>query len=162
MCITVRVSPSLMLKGWCIEGCGVYTVGIHDNTILSGDEVTPFYDPLIAKLVVWAEDRPTALKKLRNCLLGYQVLCSFSYTEMHTLILISTSSSSGGSVVMQFTHLLPSIMKEGYTPLIGFHFFSQIAGVNTNINFLERLASHESFKSADVHTGFIPVWCTPV
>eukprot|EP00731_Ephydatia_muelleri_P030401 Em0021g924a len=31
-----------------------------------------------------------------------------------------------------------------------------IAGVSTNINFLERLASHESFRSADVHTGFIP------
>ena len=38
-----------------------------------GDEVTSYYDPLIAKLVVWAEDRATALKKLRDSLLNYQV-----------------------------------------------------------------------------------------
>ena len=38
-----------------------------------GDEVTSYYDPMIAKLVVWAEDRTTALKKLRDSLLNYQV-----------------------------------------------------------------------------------------
>ena len=38
-----------------------------------GDEVTTYYDPLIAKLVVWSEDRTSALKKLRDSLLNYQV-----------------------------------------------------------------------------------------
>ena len=38
-----------------------------------GDEVTSYYDPLIAKLVVWSEDRTSALKKLRDSLLHYQV-----------------------------------------------------------------------------------------
>ena len=38
-----------------------------------GDEVTSYYDPMIAKLVVWAEDRTTALKKLRDSLINYQV-----------------------------------------------------------------------------------------
>ena len=38
-----------------------------------GDEVTSYYDPLIAKLVVWSEDRTSALKKLRDSLLNYQV-----------------------------------------------------------------------------------------
>ena len=33
----------------------------------------------------------------------------------------------------------------------------QVAGVNTNIGFLERLSAHESFQDADVHTGFIEV-----
>ena len=33
----------------------------------------------------------------------------------------------------------------------------QVAGVSTNIEFLRRLAAHENFESADVHTGFIPV-----
>ena len=33
----------------------------------------------------------------------------------------------------------------------------QVAGVSTNIDFLRRLATHNSFETADVHTGFIPV-----
>ena len=33
----------------------------------------------------------------------------------------------------------------------------QVAGVGTNIEFLGRLASHETFVEGDVHTGFIEV-----
>lgn len=38
-----------------------------------GDEVSAHYDPMIAKLVVWGEDRSAALKKLRYCLRQYNV-----------------------------------------------------------------------------------------
>jgi len=38
-----------------------------------GDEVTVHYDPMIAKLVVWSEDRRTALHKLQQALRGYNV-----------------------------------------------------------------------------------------
>lgn len=40
---------------------------------VSGDEVSAHYDPMIAKLVVWGEDRSAALKKLRYCLQQYSV-----------------------------------------------------------------------------------------
>lgn len=30
----------------------------------AGDEVTPFYDPMIAKIIVWDEDRPRAIRKM--------------------------------------------------------------------------------------------------
>ncbi|XP_013911730.1 PREDICTED: methylcrotonoyl-CoA carboxylase subunit alpha, mitochondrial-like [Thamnophis sirtalis] len=39
-----------------------------------GDEVSIYYDPMIAKLVVWAEDRPAALRKLRYCLQQYNIV----------------------------------------------------------------------------------------
>ncbi|MGF1476205.1 MAG: biotin carboxylase N-terminal domain-containing protein [Geminicoccaceae bacterium] len=39
-----------------------------DTGVRAGDEVTPFYDPMIAKLVVWAEDRHAAITKLRQAL----------------------------------------------------------------------------------------------
>ena len=39
-----------------------------------GDEVSVHYDPMIAKLVVWDNDRNTALKSLRNALDQYQVV----------------------------------------------------------------------------------------
>lgn len=41
--------------------------------LFSGDEVSAHYDPMIAKLVVWGEDRSAALKKLRYCLRQYNV-----------------------------------------------------------------------------------------
>ena len=39
----------------------------------SGDEVSQFYDPMIAKLVVWDKDRKSALRKLINKLQEYHV-----------------------------------------------------------------------------------------
>ena len=39
-----------------------------------GDAVTVHYDPLLAKLVVWGEDRPAALRRLRSALAGTQAL----------------------------------------------------------------------------------------
>lgn len=44
-----------------------------DTGVTQGDEVSSFYDPMIAKLVVWSEDRRTALKKLRDALHSYQI-----------------------------------------------------------------------------------------
>lgn len=38
------------------------------------DEVSVYYDPMIAKLVVWSDDRDTALKKLNNQLSNYKIL----------------------------------------------------------------------------------------
>lgn len=40
---------------------------------ISGDEVSVHYDPMIAKLVVWAADRQAALRKLRANLHQYHV-----------------------------------------------------------------------------------------
>ncbi|RZA19137.1 MAG: ATP-grasp domain-containing protein [Lysobacteraceae bacterium] len=39
-----------------------------DSGVVEGDTVTIFYDPMIAKLVVWDEDRPRALARLREAL----------------------------------------------------------------------------------------------
>jgi acetyl/propionyl-CoA carboxylase alpha subunit len=41
-----------------------------DAAVRQGDEVTPFYDSMIAKLIVWDEDRPAALTTLRSWLDG--------------------------------------------------------------------------------------------
>jgi 3-methylcrotonyl-CoA carboxylase alpha subunit len=39
-----------------------------DGGVIEGDTVTIFYDPMIAKLIVWDEDRPRALARLRDAL----------------------------------------------------------------------------------------------
>jgi 3-methylcrotonyl-CoA carboxylase alpha subunit len=37
-----------------------------DSGIASGDEITQFYDPMIAKLIVYGEDRPAAIERLQH------------------------------------------------------------------------------------------------
>jgi acetyl-CoA carboxylase biotin carboxylase subunit len=39
-----------------------------DGGVEPGDEVTLFYDSLLAKLIVWAPDRPTAIERMRRAL----------------------------------------------------------------------------------------------
>ncbi len=39
-----------------------------DAGVIEGDTVTIFYDPMIAKLIVWDQDRPRALARLRDAL----------------------------------------------------------------------------------------------
>ncbi|AWK85242.1 acetyl/propionyl/methylcrotonyl-CoA carboxylase subunit alpha [Azospirillum thermophilum] len=45
-----------------------------DTGVRQGDEVTMFYDPMIAKLIVWDEDRDAALRRLRVALSQYEVV----------------------------------------------------------------------------------------
>ena len=44
-----------------------------DTGVEEGDEITPFYDPMIAKLIVWDETRDGALARMRKALADYQV-----------------------------------------------------------------------------------------
>nr|CAG4648530.1 EOG090X02EP [Polyphemus pediculus] len=73
-----------------------------ETGVSQGDEVSVHYDPMIAKLVVWSQDRSSALRKLRSCLSEYNIV-----------------------------------------------------GLNTNVDFLMQLSSHEKFIEGDVHTSFI-------
>jgi 3-methylcrotonyl-CoA carboxylase alpha subunit len=73
-----------------------------DTGFRAGDEVSPFYDPMLGKLIVWGEDRDRACRELvvalREC---------------------------------------------------------EVAGVATNIAFLERVVAHPAFASGKVSTGLI-------
>ncbi|MDE2584123.1 MAG: acetyl/propionyl/methylcrotonyl-CoA carboxylase subunit alpha, partial [Betaproteobacteria bacterium] len=44
-----------------------------DTGVEEGDEITPHYDPMIAKLIVWDEDRDAALARMRQALADYRV-----------------------------------------------------------------------------------------
>ncbi|GFD94283.1 3-methylcrotonyl-CoA carboxylase subunit alpha [Alteromonas sp. KUL156] len=44
-----------------------------DTGVVEGDEVSVFYDPMIAKLVVWGENREVALKRLISALGEYYI-----------------------------------------------------------------------------------------
>jgi 3-methylcrotonyl-CoA carboxylase alpha subunit len=44
-----------------------------DGGVVEGDTVTIFYDPMIAKLIVWDETRPRALARLREALMDCDI-----------------------------------------------------------------------------------------
>jgi 3-methylcrotonyl-CoA carboxylase alpha subunit len=44
-----------------------------ESGVRSGDEITAYYDPMIAKLVVWDPDRPAALERMREALGEFEV-----------------------------------------------------------------------------------------
>jgi 3-methylcrotonyl-CoA carboxylase alpha subunit len=73
-----------------------------DTGVRGGDEITPYYDPMIAKLIAHGEDRPTALRRLAEALAEYE-----------------------------------------------------IAGVSTNVAFLQRVLHHDAFATAKLDTGLI-------
>ena len=45
-----------------------------DTGVEQGDSITPWYDPMIAKLIVWDEDRGRALQRMRRLLAEVQVV----------------------------------------------------------------------------------------
>ena len=44
-----------------------------DTGVIQGDAVDVFYDPMIAKLIVWDEDRSRAIQRLGNALMDYHI-----------------------------------------------------------------------------------------
>ena len=45
-----------------------------DSGVRIGDRVTPYYDSLLAKLIVWGDDRPVALQRLRRALEQFEIV----------------------------------------------------------------------------------------
>lgn len=45
-----------------------------DSSMYSGCEITSYYDPMLSKLVTWADTREEAIKKMKSALLEYIVL----------------------------------------------------------------------------------------
>ena len=45
-----------------------------DSGVREGDAISPFYDPMIAKLIVWGRDRSEALARMAQALSEYQIV----------------------------------------------------------------------------------------
>ncbi|KDM91701.1 hypothetical protein EA58_10040 [Photobacterium galatheae] len=73
-----------------------------DSGITEGDTVTTFYDPMLAKVIAWSEDRQSAILQLKKLLSEYQ-----------------------------------------------------LGGLATNLNYLQRILSHDAFVQGKLSTHFI-------
>ncbi len=45
-----------------------------DSGVEQGDQISPYYDPMIAKLIVWDEDRPRALQRMQQALGEFRIV----------------------------------------------------------------------------------------
>ncbi len=45
-----------------------------DTGVVEGDQISPYYDPMISKLIVWGKDRSQCLKTLQEALGQYQIV----------------------------------------------------------------------------------------
>ncbi|WP_226579067.1 acetyl/propionyl/methylcrotonyl-CoA carboxylase subunit alpha [Halobacillus litoralis] len=66
---TFYPSPGKLTKMALPQGPGVR----HELAVDENSEVTPFYDPMIAKLVVHGEDREDAIKRMTKALHEYEI-----------------------------------------------------------------------------------------
>lgn len=83
-----------------------------ETGVRPGDEVSVYYDPMIAKLVVWGPDRLTALRRLRKALNDYEVVGPYTNIEF-----LKTLSSHHGFIAADVeTGFIKRFEKELFPP----------------------------------------------
>ena len=75
-----------------------------DSHVYTGYEIPPFYDSLIGKLIVWGEDRPAALKRMRRALSECAVIGVPTTIEFH-LALLDRPEFQRGEVHTKFVEM---------------------------------------------------------
>src|SRR3954464_5267969 len=60
-----------------------------DSGVLSGSEITPLYDPMVAKLIVWDADRARATRRMARALREFEIEGVKTLIPFHTAIMAS-------------------------------------------------------------------------
>jgi 3-methylcrotonyl-CoA carboxylase alpha subunit len=92
-----------------------------DVGVRQGDSMSPYYDPLIAKLIVWGKTRDDALEKIKHSLsqcyiAGIKTNLSFLYQ------IVLHPSFSMGAIHTRFLENTPSLLYSPSVETIRFHF----------------------------------------
>ena len=66
-----------------------------DSGVAQGSKVTPYYDSLLAKLIVWGEDRERALLRLREALSGLHLVGVANNVDFLGRLVASASFTAG-------------------------------------------------------------------
>ena len=84
-------SPGMITEWQEPAGPGVRV----DAGYAAGNEVTPFYDPLLAKLCVWGQDRGEALARAARAVAGFRIAGPRTNLPFHADLLASEEFISG-------------------------------------------------------------------
>jgi acetyl-CoA/propionyl-CoA/long-chain acyl-CoA carboxylase, biotin carboxylase, biotin carboxyl carrier protein len=66
-----------------------------DSGVLAGSEITPLYDPMVAKLIVWDADREKATKRMARALGEFQIEGVRTLIPFHKAIMASDQWANG-------------------------------------------------------------------
>jgi acetyl-CoA/propionyl-CoA carboxylase, biotin carboxylase, biotin carboxyl carrier protein len=66
-----------------------------DSGVLAGSEITPLYDPMIAKLIVWDADREKATRRMARALEEFQIEGVRTLIPFHQAIMASEQWAAG-------------------------------------------------------------------
>ena len=69
-----------------------------DSGVLSGTEITPLYDPMVAKLIVWDADRELATRRMLRALKEYEIEGVKTLIPFHKAIMASEQWAKGGDL----------------------------------------------------------------
>jgi 3-methylcrotonyl-CoA carboxylase alpha subunit len=75
-----------------------------DSGVDAGDEVSPFYDPLLGKVIAWGESRSEACGRLREALLGLEIVGVTTNRALLTSVL-GDAEFRGATVATDFLDL---------------------------------------------------------
>jgi len=73
----------------------------------AGNQVTQFYDPLLAKLCVWGPDRDEALRRARDAVASFRITGLKTNLAFHADLLDSEEFSDGGYDTLVVSRLRP-------------------------------------------------------
>jgi acetyl-CoA/propionyl-CoA carboxylase, biotin carboxylase, biotin carboxyl carrier protein len=66
-----------------------------DSGVLAGSEITPLYDPMVAKLIVWDADREKATRRMARALNEFQIEGVRTLIPFHKAIMASEQWANG-------------------------------------------------------------------
>lgn len=87
-----------------------------DTGFRSGDDVLVHYDPMIAKLIVWGRDRPTALRGLRKALDDYHIVGIHTNIEFLKKCCDNEAFANGGVTTKFIEDNKATLLKEDALP----------------------------------------------
>jgi acetyl-CoA/propionyl-CoA carboxylase biotin carboxyl carrier protein len=92
-----------------------------DSGVEAGSEVTPMYDPMVAKLIVWDVDREHATRRMLRALHEYEVEGLTTLIPFHRAILATEQWARGETCrdLMEDADWLKSTAPEAAAPAVG-------------------------------------------
>ncbi|MES2037950.1 MAG: acetyl/propionyl/methylcrotonyl-CoA carboxylase subunit alpha [Pseudomonadota bacterium] len=92
-----------------------------DSGVREGDTISPFYDPMIAKMIVWGKDRKEALARMAQALAQYQIVGLNSNIAFLSRLVSSTAFSGAdldtGLIERNQAELFPTPVAANLTTL---------------------------------------------
>jgi acetyl-CoA carboxylase biotin carboxylase subunit len=87
-----------------------------DGGIEAGSEVGLFYDPMLAKLIVWGADREEAVRRLRRALVDLTILGVETSRDFHVRVMDDPEFQRGDIDIQWLERRLPSLLERRPTP----------------------------------------------